>query len=373
MKNPQATTQRLEQPGQLGRAGLVDLARQLEQHGHGLGGAEVLVHRGLEARGVGVAPVDGSHVGGSNQAQRRVQALQGLARVVQVGVAVVQRAAVVGAHHEEAQRLRVVALEHVADGEEVAQALGHLLVVHAHETVVHPELRQKLAGGAFALGDLVLVVRELQVCTAAMDVEGFAQCGAAHGRALDVPAGAARAEFAVPLGLGRLLGLGGLPQHEIERVFLAIEHGHTLARAQFIQRLARELAVAVELAHRVVHVTIARAVGQALAFEPADEREHLGHIFSGAGLHGGGLNAQQADVLVHRGHHLVGELADGDAPLQRALDDLVVDVGDVAHVGNAVAAAFQPALHHVERHHHAGMANMAQVINGHAAHVHAHM
>jgi len=40
-------------------------------------------------------------------------------------------------------------------------------------------------------------------------------------------------------------------------------------------------------------------------------------------------DAQQADVLVHRVDHLVGELADGDAALQRTLDDLVLDVGDV--------------------------------------------
>src|SRR5256885_8117113 len=60
---------------------------------------------------------------------------------------------------------------HVADGEEVAQRLGHLLVVHVDEAVVHPDLRERLAGRAFALGDLVFVVRELQVGAAAVDVD----------------------------------------------------------------------------------------------------------------------------------------------------------------------------------------------------------
>ncbi|MNV52694.1 hypothetical protein D3C71_1448010 [compost metagenome] len=217
------------------------------------------------------------------------------------------------------------------------------------------------------------MVRELQIRPAAVDVKGFAQRGATHGRAFDVPARAARAKFAVPLGLGRLLGLGGLPQHKIERVFLAIEHSHAFAGAQLVQRLARELAVAVELAHGIVHIAVARTIGQALAFQLADEREHLRHVFGGAGLDRWRLDAQQADVLVHGHNHLVGELADGDAALQRALDDLVVDVGDVAHVGHAQAAGLEPALHHVERHHHAGVADMAQVVNGHAAHIHAHM
>src|SRR5256885_17171792 len=49
---------------------------------------------------------------------------------------------------------------HVADGEEVAQRLRHLLVVHVDEAVVHPDLRERLAGRAFALGDLVFVRSE---------------------------------------------------------------------------------------------------------------------------------------------------------------------------------------------------------------------
>jgi hypothetical protein len=76
---------------------------------------------------------------------------------------------------------------------------------------------------------------------------------------------------------------------------------------------------------------------------------------------------------VHGGDHLVGQRADGDAALQRPADDLVVDVGDVAHVGHAVAAGAQPAHHHVEGHHHARMAHVAQVVDGDAAHVHAHV
>src|SRR5256885_11941978 len=41
-----------------------------------------------------------------------------------------------------------------------SQRLGHLLVVHVDEAVVHPDLRERLAGRAFALGDLVFVRSE---------------------------------------------------------------------------------------------------------------------------------------------------------------------------------------------------------------------
>jgi hypothetical protein len=56
-----------------------------------------------------------------------------------------------------------------------------------------------------------------------------------------------------------------------------------------------------------------------------------------------------------------------------AADDLVVDVGDVAHVGHAVAAGAQPAVDDVEGQHHARMAQVAQVVHGDAADVHAHV
>ena len=108
-------------------------------------------------------------------------------------------------------------------------------------------------------------------------------------------------------------------------------------------------------------------------FEFADHPQHLRHIVGGARLQGGRLYAQGAYVLVHGRNHLVGERAYGDAALQGAPDDLVVNVGDVAHIGDLVVAGLEPTLHHVKRHHHAGVADMAEVVNRHAANVHAHM
>ena len=79
------------------------------------------------------------------------------------------------------------------------ERFGHLLAFHLQEAVVHPDLGQRMiVMGAFALGDLVLVMGKHQIDAAAMDVEGLAQIFARHGRAFDVPAGTAAAPGRIP-------------------------------------------------------------------------------------------------------------------------------------------------------------------------------
>ena len=197
-------------------------------------------------------------------------------------------------------------------------------------------LAKRSAARRLALRDLVLVVGELQVLAAAVDVEGLAEQGLAHRRALDVPARPAEAVLARPLGVVGLARLRRLPHHEVERIFLAVEHRHPLAGAKLVDRLARELAVAGELAHRVVHVAArARGSRSPCSSSVAISSSICGTYCGGARLVRRPLDEEPVGVLVQRRDHLLGELADRDAALERALDDLVVDVGDVAHVGDA--------------------------------------
>ncbi len=75
---------------------------------------------------------------------------------------------------------------------------------------MHPVMRHDIAAmGAAGLRDLVFVVREDQVEATAVNVELLAEIGRRHGRALDVPTGAAAnghccapvGETRVPAGL----------------------------------------------------------------------------------------------------------------------------------------------------------------------------
>ena len=188
-----------------------------------------------------------------------------------------------------------------------------------------------------------------------------------------MPARSAQAPGAAPLGLLRLVRLGRLPEHKVQRVVLAINHRYPLPSAQVIERFAAEAAVGREFAHRVVDITVGARVGQPLVDQPTDHRQHLRHVVGRARLSQGTLYAQRVRILVQRVDHAVGQGTDGLAIFDRAADDFVIDVGDVAHVAHTQAARLEPALHHVKCHHGTGVSQVAQVVHGHAADIHAHM
>ena len=117
----------------------------------------------------------------------------------------------------------------------------------------------------------------------------------------------------------------------------------------------------------------ARLVGVTVVDELADHRQHLVDVFGGPGLFLRPQAAELVEILVHGRGELRRMRAPVDARLLRAVDDLVVDVGDVAHVGHAQAAVPQVAAHHVEHHEHAGVAHVEVVVDRDAAAVHAHV
>ena len=96
-------------------------------------------------------------------------------------------------------------------------------------------------------------------------------------------------------------------------------------------------------------------------------------MFGGFGFYIGALHAQRVGIFVHGGDEAGGELLDGFAVFVGAGDDFVVYVGDIAHIGERVAVLAQPAGNHVKHHQHAGVPEVAVVIHGHAAHIHAHV
>ena len=76
-------------------------------------------------------------------------------------------------HHHVANDFIAVLLCHFPHGEEIAQRLGHFLVVDVDIAVVHPVVGKGLAVGSFTLCDFVFMVGKDQILTAAVEVKGF--------------------------------------------------------------------------------------------------------------------------------------------------------------------------------------------------------
>src|SRR5260221_9856549 len=97
--------------------------------------------------------------------------------------------------------------------------MGHLLLPYVQETGMDPVAREWFAGEALTLGDLVLVVREDQIGTAAMDIDLFTQRFHCHRRTLDMPAGTSMTPGALP---PRLFRFRCFPEGKVTRVTLAL-------------------------------------------------------------------------------------------------------------------------------------------------------
>ena len=149
---------------------------------------------------------------------------------------------------------------------------------------------------------------------------------------------------------------------------------HLDARAglQVVDRLPRKAPVGLEAPHGVIDVAVGGVIGDALLFEFLDEIEHLRDELRRARLVGGREAPEGEHVLLHRAGEFVGERVGRDAALGRAADDLVVHVGDVAHERDLVARRLEPAADHVEGDEGAAVADVAVVVDGDAADVHAH-
>ena len=259
-------------------------------------------------------------------------------------------------------------LEDLGQRKEVAERLGHFLAVYQQHARVHPGVGEALVPGAGGLGALVLVMREGKVGAAAVDVDRGAQVAMHHGGALGVPTGTALAPGARPAGLA---GLGSLPQGKVERVVLVLVLLDARANHKVVDVAARDLTIVGIAAHGKVHVAVIGGVGVALLDERLDHGDHGADLFGGAGAH---IGIEHVGGT-HDADELVGELrrdlGSRTALLVGALDDLVVDVGEVLGERDLVAARDEPATNHVKADERAGIADVDVVVDRGAAHVHA--
>ena len=78
-------------------------------------------------------------------------------------------------------------------------------------------------------------------------------------------------------------------------------------------------------------------------------------------------------VFVHRVDETLGQGINRLTIFGSTFDDLVVNVGDIAHVFDGVTAGFEVTVHRIKHHHDPCMTQVTVVVHRHAAHVHAYL
>ena len=141
----------------------------------------------------------------------------------------------------------------------------------------------------------------------------------------------------------RLARLRRLPQHKVARVSFVGRDLDAGAGDHLVERAFRQLAVILHRRHAEQHVVLGD-VGVAGGDQLLDQRAHLGDMLGRARLDGRRQAAERGHVLVELLVGFFRDLADrlverqAGIFLRRARVDLVIDVGDVAHVGDVLGA-----------------------------------
>ncbi len=200
---------------------------------------------------------------------------------------------------DESHLVGRVGLQHFLNGDEILQRFAHFEPVDVEmprvDEVIDP-LRTVVVG--LALGELVRVVRELEVHPPGVDVDREVHHRGGHRGALDVPAGPAGAPGRVP---GRLVLLRLLPQGEVLRtpfiaqklrqVALGLQQELLVLAVAGLQNAVQEPAVSLVLLDVEVHAAVG-GVGEPVLNYFLDKLNNFGHVLGDPGHNIGQLHIQ---------------------------------------------------------------------------------
>ena len=158
---------------------------------------------------------------------------------------------------------------------EVVQGFAHLLVVHIDVAIMHPVAGIRLTGAALGLSNFIFMVREDQVLTAAVQVDGLAQMFMDHRGAFNVPAGTAFAPAGAP---GRFTGFCRFPQCKVKRIFFLLVDIDSCAAFQLLNGLVGQLAIFIKFTGAEIYIA-ANMVGITLIFQLFHDPNNVVHGF----------------------------------------------------------------------------------------------
>ncbi len=114
-------------------------------------------------------------------------------------------------------------------------------------------------------------------------------------------------------------------------------------------------------------------IGESLVDQPLDHGDHLIDMIGGARLYIRTLIVERRHIGVELIGAARGDGGDILSARARGINDLVIDIGDVPHIGDLRIEPAQQPRQRIEHHHRARITDMGVVIDRRAAHIHADM
>ena len=272
-----------------------------------------------------------------------------------------------GIQRHEAQRHPAIHGDDVLGEQDVAQGFGHFFVVDVDESVVEPIAREMVAIMGFRLGDLVLMMGEFQIESAAMDIDEavlVGKQGVDHDAAFRVPARTALRPRGVPTDA--FFGL--FPKGEIQGGFLLRIHFDARAGNERFRGIAGKAPVIGDMGDAEINVPV-RDIGAPVFDEIVDVGNHLGHVNRGTGRLIRGQRAHLGNDVLEFLDDGIGQFLLGNPELFGSLDDLVVHIRVIGNERDVVANGRKQAAPGIENDDGAEIPDVGRIIDRRTADV----
>ena len=174
------------------------------------------------------------------------------------------------------------------------------------------------------------MMRKNKVATTAMNIDGLPQVRSNHCRALEVPTRSPSAPGAIPTGF--LIGRG-LPEHKIARMTLVVGNLDPGPCHHVLEFTPAELTVGGHGLNREQSVPVG-LIGVPLGDQSLCQRDHVIDVLCGHRLNRGRKRIERRHILAIFLCELRADFSNVRAALYSCVNDLVVDIGDVAGVND---------------------------------------
>ena len=224
----------------------------------------------------------------------------------------------------------------------ITERFAHFNVIHINIAVMHPVSCKRAAVCAFALRNLIFVVRKNKIFTAAVDIDRVPEIFSVHGRAFNMPAGSSLP----PRGI-RLAGFCSFPKRKIKRIFFHFADRDPCAAFQIFNRLMRKFSVFLELQCSEINVSPS-LISIAFLHKRLNNADNFINILSCFRMHGCMLKIKSVRVrpeflnIFFRYFIVCGALFVG------SFNDLIINIRKILHEFNMVSPIFQITPQHIK-------------------------